>query len=284
MRLHRFFIKEDIGNPANPAVAGRGVNKVIHIEDAGLIKQWRDVLRLKSGAEVFVFNGSGTEVRARVINLSKNSAELEVVDILKNENEPLRKVILYCSLLKHENFELVAKKATEVGVCEIVPIIAERTEKLNLREDRLEKIIKEAVEQSGRAIIPKLHEPMEFVDALAHAEPRQSFTLDGVKQNATNFIFDPTGLTLNEVERVDKSGQCFGHRKSVRTCDVPALDVIDSGLQIGIFVGPEGGWTEDELRLAESAGFKKVSLGKLTLRAETAAIVASYVAVRGWSI
>lgn len=233
MRLHRFFIKENANG------------KIIRITDGDLIKQWRDVLRLKNGAEVFVFNGNGMEVRTKIANLSKDGAELEVIDVFKNENEPERKVILYCSLLKHENFELVVKKATEVGACDIVPIIAERTEKLNLRADRLGKIIKEAAEQSGRTIVPKLHEPIKFEEALEYA-----------KKNDANLFFDKSGTVFND------------------------LRLTISDLPIGVFVGPEGGWTESESKLAESAGLNVVSLGKLTLRAETAAIVAVYLTTK----
>ena len=252
MRLHRFFIKEDANG------------KIIRITDSGLIKQWRDVLRLKGGAEIFVFNGNGMEARAKIVNLSKDGAELEVVDVFKNENEPERKVILYCSLLKHENFELVVKKATEVGMCEIVPIVARRTEKLNLRGDRLEKIIKEAAEQSGRAIVPRLREPVKFEEALEHA-----------KQNDVNLFFDKSGQELCEKCHCEAGGR-GNLAGSTRENEITTLPLVARDDVAGVFIGPEGGWTDEELKLAKEAGFKIISLGKLTLRAETAAIVAVY--------
>lgn len=232
MRLHRFFINDGISG-------GK-----IRVKGGELVRQWRDVLRLKSGAEVFIFDGSGIEAKAKITDLSKNGAELEVKEIFKNENEAVRRVILYCSVLKRENFELVAQKATEVGVAEIVPIIAERTEKLNLRVERLEKIIKEAAEQSGRAIVPRLREPVKFEDAVREA-----------REIYGNLFFNKTGHDI-------KNGPFATSPKS-----------------FAVWVGPEGGWTEGEIRIVKEAGFKIASLGKLTLRAETAAIVASYVAV-----
>lgn len=74
-----------------------------------------------------------------------------------------REVILYCAILKHENFELVVQKATEAGIKEIAPIITTRTIKLDIRKDRLEKIIKEAAEQSGRGVVPVWNWPLNLV-------------------------------------------------------------------------------------------------------------------------
>jgi 16S rRNA (uracil1498-N3)-methyltransferase len=147
-------------------------------------------------------------------------------------------VILYCSIIKRENFELMAQKATEVGVKEIVPLLSSRTIKLNIKSERVEKIIKEASEQSGRGKVPELHPPMTFKDALEHA-----------KSNDLNLFFDPSGKIFSPLTQEKK---------------------------IGVFIGPEGGWDEDEIGLARAQNFQIVSLGKLVLRAETAAIVASF--------
>lgn len=233
MRTHRFFVKENLHG------------KTVTIADRELVSQWRNVLRLKNGDEINIFDGTGTEARAKILSFEKDSAELQILGTFRNENEPLRYVILYCSVLKRENFELVAQKATEIGAKEIVPIITERTEKLNLRMDRLEKIAKEAAEQSGRAIVPKLHEPIKFEDAVNSA-----------KNNAINLFCDLSGESLENLKK----------------------NLKNEG-RVGVFVGPEGGWTDEERLFAAKSDFKKVGLGKLTLRAETAAIVASYLVI-----
>ncbi len=170
--------------------------------------------------------------------------EVGITEVGKNENELPVYGILYCSILKRENFELVAQKSTEIGIKEIVPIISSRTIKMNLREDRLEKIIKEAAEQSDRGILPILNKPMKFDDALIHS-----------RANDFNIFFHPGGEPVHGIKHAFQ--------------------------KVGIFVGPEGGWDEAEEKavadLSTGAGHYKIAnLGPLTLRAETAAIVATY--------
>src|SRR3989344_1684412 len=154
MRLNRFFLNIDLDSPK------------IRITDLEVLNQVRNVLRLKSGDQFVICDGKLNEALVSVDTFNKDSIEAEVLSVNRNQNEPERHVVLYCSVLKKENFELVAQKATEVGVKEIVPIITERTVKLNLNIERLEKIIKEAAEQSGRGIVPVLHKPIEFEKAL----------------------------------------------------------------------------------------------------------------------
>lgn len=236
MKLHRFIGDFDFTH--NP----------VRITDAELLHQMRDVLRLREGEEVIIGDGEMNEALGTVKKLAKDFAEVEITGTSENENEPETKVTLYCAILKRENFELVVQKATEVGVSEIVPIITERTVKLGLKEDRLEKIIREAAEQSERGIVPKLHEPTKFEDALADAE-----------KNDANWLFDFDGQPISECTLQE---------------NLPK--------KLGIFIGPEGGWEQDEINTAQEydTGMNKlavVSLGKLTLRAETAAIIAVYI-------
>ena len=142
--------------------------------------------------------------------------------------------------MKKENFEIAVQKAVEVGVKEIVPIITARTVKFGLNKERLEKIIKEAAEQSGRGILPNLNEAIDFDKAIIEAK----------NKNEVNLFFQigypPLGHSMSKFKK------------------------------IGVFVGPEGGWTEEETKIAQSNGFTLVGLGKTILRAETAAIIASY--------
>jgi 16S rRNA (uracil1498-N3)-methyltransferase len=138
----------------------------------------------------------------------------------------------------------VVQKATECGVKKIVPLISARTVKTGLKKERLEKIIKEASEQSGRGMLPALMETMSFSEALEQA-----------KDNEQNFFFDASGSSF--------------------------ADQVLNNNSVGIFVGPEGGWTSDEINLAKEKGCLLASLGQLILRGETAAIIASYFAVYG---
>ncbi|MBI5153544.1 MAG: RNA methyltransferase [Parcubacteria group bacterium] len=153
--------------------------------------------------------------------------------------------MLYCSILKRENFEWVAQKATEIGVGEIVPLVTQHTVKLELKEGRLKKIVQEAAEQSGRSVLPKLQIPMGFEQAVHEA-----------KLNGTTLFFDVSG------KEFDKK-------------------MIKDSEKVNIFIGPEGGWNEGEIEIAQKNKFIFVNLGKLTLRAETAAVVGTYLASRG---
>jgi len=236
MRLHRFIGNFDFENER------------IRIEDSEIVKQIRNVLRLRSGDVAILSDGKLNEAEAKIINMEKDFLEMELLRKKRNDNEPAIQTTLYCSILKKENFEFIAQKATEVGISEVVPVITLRTVKMNLRSERLEKIVKEAAEQSERGIVPKISSIITFSEAL-----------ESSRKNEVNLFFDRDGESL--------------------------LKTGLSGLQaedpknIGIFIGPEGGWDDSEIRMAKSAGLKIVSMGKLNFRAETAAIIGSYLAV-----
>ena len=215
----------------------------VEITDPEVVGQIRNVLKLKAGEQVLLCDEGMNEVLAEVTEIVHKVIKVKVIKEQRNENEPLRKVMLYCAILKRENFELVVQKATEIGVAEIVPVITRRTVKLALKQERLEKIIKEAAEQSGRGVVPKLHEPIEFEKAVEQVKDKQ------------NILFDSSGSIPTSSSQLPAS--------------------------IAIWIGPEGGFDETEIAAAKTAGFHIATLGKLTLRAETAAIVASYLAVNG---
>lgn len=235
MRLHRFI------RDFNLKVGE------LRLEDKELLNQCRSVLKLKVGEKIILCDGHRNEGLAEIKEYGKDFVEVAISEVGINKNEPERHVILYCAILKRENFELVVQKATEIGVKEIVPIVTERTVKLNIRPERLEKIIKEAAEQSGRGVVPVLHKPVGFDELVKHP----MFN----KLSDAQILFDTSGESFNKLERLNGTGR------------------------IGVWVGPEGGWTDKEIELARGLGFKIINLGKLTLRAETAAIVGSYLII-----
>jgi 16S rRNA (uracil1498-N3)-methyltransferase len=180
---------------------------------------------------VVLFNGSGFEYECVISFISNREAKLEVVSkkpsIIPNTN-----ITLYQSLIKKDNFEWIAEKATELGVAKIVPVVSERSEKKNINEERLKKILIEASEQCGRGDVPELGEIVDLEDAIQSAE--------------NIIIFDKGGDPVENTFEVAAS----------------------------IFIGPEGGWSEKEINMFKERGAHICSLGPLTLRAETAAIVA----------
>jgi len=215
----------------------------IRSSDEELINQLKNVLRLNNGDEIILCDGKLNEASCVIESIGRSEVIFKVIKVWQNKKEFSKDIILYCSVLKRENFELVIQKAVELGVKEIVPIIAKRTVKLGLREDRAQKIIKEAAEQSGRGILPILSQEMPLGDAVALAEA-----------NDINLFFELDKKSIND------AGIDFSKYK-----------------KIGIFIGPEGGWHPEELSLISSLdrqNFKVLGLSPFTLRAETAAITA----------
>lgn len=228
-RINRFFGNFDFSK------------KNLKISDKDLYHQLKNVLRMKIGEKIILLDGKLKEVLAEIRNLNKDFIEFKIIKIKENRNESGIYGILYCSILKKDNFEFVAQKATEIGIKEIIPLICKNTVKLNLKERRIRKIIKEAGEQSERGILPILHSPIKFEDAINKSS-----------ENDFNLFFDPSGMTFSQMPKVNQM------------------------LNVGIWIGPEGGWSKEEIDLAKEKKFKILSLGKLLLKAETAAIVASY--------
>ncbi len=213
------------------------------IEDANITKQIRNVLKLKPGEQVILSDGKGHDALLELIEVG-NDIKYKIIKNLEPA-VPTRKVNLYLAILKKENFELAVQKAVECGVSSITPVITERTIKTGLNMKRLEKIILEASEQSGRSVVPALSPILNFSPALAFGSAAEEKT-----------IFDPEGEAY-----------------------APDTVRVASAKSASIFIGPEGGFTDKEIKEAESSGYTVSSLGPLTLRGETAAIVATYLAV-----
>lgn len=216
----------------------------------------RDVLRLRQGDEIYVFDGAGREFRAAVQTIKKDSTELTVVA----EREPMRPesrldLTLAIVLLKHEKFDLVIQKATELGVRRVIPLNSERadvrpgdSEDADKRVTRWRRIALEAAKQSGRARLPEIMAPQTYNSLLM-----MSVTED--KEPATN------------VARI-----MFSEREG-KSLPEATRSFPEQPNEIVALIGPEGGWTDEEIELARASGWEIVTLGGRTLRAETAAIV-----------
>jgi 16S rRNA (uracil1498-N3)-methyltransferase len=199
----------------------------------------RDVLRLKAGDEVYVFNGVGREFRCTVSSTARDSAELRIdAEVEPARPESQLQLNLCVALLKGEKFDLVVQKATELGVSKVVPLIT-RYADIHLRDEadaakrvaRWQRIALEAAKQSGRAFVPKISTPATF----------DSLSVDG--------------LVVVFSER-----------------DGGALSSLIPSQSVTALVGSEGGWSDDEIESARARNFHIVTLGGRILRAETAAI------------
>ncbi|PIR70030.1 MAG: hypothetical protein COU46_03660 [Candidatus Niyogibacteria bacterium CG10_big_fil_rev_8_21_14_0_10_42_19] len=201
------------------------------------------VLRMKPEEMVVFFDGSGYEFKVKIKEIiRKKNCVLEIMSSDIPNREPKRRLTLFQSFIKKSRFEWMLEKGVEVGISEFVPIITERSLKKGFNRERYEKIIKEAAEQSGRVFLPKITKLMSVGEAIEYASMYN------------NQIFFSS----------------FEHYDSDRVTAYP------SRTHVALFIGPEGGWTKDEIEKARRAGSFLISLGKLTLRSETAAVVASY--------
>ena len=238
MRLHRFIGEYDL------------LKKEIEITNPENVKQIKNILRLKKGDNLILSNGKGKQAQVSIISLSKEKIICSVQKV-EEIKEIKRKVNLFLAILKKENFETAVQKAVECGVTKITPIITERTIKTGLNIERLNKIMLEASEQSGRGCVPILSPVLNFKDALTYGGIA---SVGGDDSGREKIIFDPTGNLYTPNKEVEN---------------------------ISIFVGPEGGFTPKEIDLAKKLGYAVCSLGSLVLRAETAAIIATYRTVKG---
>lgn len=216
-------------------------NQTVTLE-ADEARHLRDVLRLKTGDEVYVFDGRGKEFRGAVASLARNSVELQI----ESEVDPARpesqlQLNLCVALLKGEKFDLVVQKATELGVTKVTPLIT-RYADIHLRDEadgtkrvtRWQRIALEAAKQSGRAFVPEISLPVSF---------------DSLSDEGFCVMFSERG------------GEGL---ESLTAESAPRI--------ITALVGSEGGWSDEELETAQARNFHVITLGGRILRAETAAI------------
>ncbi len=204
------------------------------------------VLRLSEGARVFVFDGEGVEYECEVSRIAKREVELNLLRRLDDVVESPLRLTLAQALTRGDKFDWVIQKTTELGVTRIVPIVTEYSdikraeERAEQRLQRWRRISLEALKQCGRRRLVEICDPKPFDDFC------------GSTVSDECLIFSERG------------------GESLREIAVNLQGVN----QISLCVASEGGWSERELRKAESSGFKPVSLGSRILRTETAAIVA----------
>jgi 16S rRNA (uracil1498-N3)-methyltransferase len=197
------------------------------------------VLRCKEGEALVIFNGEGNCFKTKISKVGKKEVIADVLEKFPCNPESPINITLVQSLLKGEKMDLVIQKTTELGVREIVPVVTERSQLKETRKTaRWQKIAEEASRQSGRTVIPLVHEPVSFQNIFAGNDLKGFIFYEegGVRLSVSSFILHPSSLF--------------------------------------IVIGPEGGFTKEEVELAKEKGLVAASLGKRILRAETAAIAA----------
>ena len=235
---HRFFIPPEWLTGDTVAITGPQAHQIAR------------VLRMRPGDHLVVLDDSGWEFEAQLLAVQPELVRGEVVSRRVVSGEPQTRITLYQGVLKSDRFEFVLQKGTELGVVEFVPLVTARTVALDRdapgkKHSRWQAIVQEAAEQSRRGRKPALQGAMPFAQACEEVSRR-------------------AGLKLLPWE--EESGLCL--RNALRAA-------AGIGGVVHLFVGPEGGFSREEVELARGHGLLPVTLGRRILRAETAGLVAA---------
>ena len=242
MTVHRFFIPPEWIQEKQVALSGEVAHQVRH------------VLRLKTGDRIVVLDDTGWECEIELRQVERDVVRGQVVEERQSSGEPHTRLNLYQAALKARKFEVVLQKGTELGIVEFVPVVCERSvvgevSEIDTKQERWRRIIREAAEQSCRGHLPVLRPTTMFGPAC---------------QNAVNSGSRVLILSEREQEVSLKQALAQGGRNDESTAK-----------SISLFVGPEGGFTPEEIYLAAQYGAQPVGLGPRILRAETAGLAAA---------
>lgn len=235
--MPKFFVSKDNIVDHTITINGENANHIAN------------VLRAKSGDEIIVGDGEGLDYTCEITEVSKKQVIAKITDITSNNAEPSTKITLFQALPKSDKMELVIQKCIEIGIDCIVPVETEHcVVKIKGKEEkklaRWNKIAEAAAKQCGRGKIPKVESILSFKDAVKYSK-----NLD-------------TALIPYEREQENSLKNFCRNFK---------------GTSIGIFIGPEGGFSAEEIEFAKNNGIQPVTLGKRILRTETAGLVASVI-------
>lgn len=230
--MYQFFVKDGQVAEHEVFIEGSDVNHI------------RNVLRMKAGDEVRVTNESGKNWRCAITELSEQLVHAQIVEEMSATELPC-KVYLFQGLPKNDKMELIIQKAVELGVYQVIPVAMKRCvvklddKKAASKITRWQGIAEAAAKQSKRGIIPQITKVMTFAQALEYSSTAQVRLV-------------PYELA----EGMDRTREI--------------IEQIQPGQDVAVFIGPEGGFDEDEIGKAIEAGMQPITLGKRILRTETA--------------
>ncbi len=236
--MHRFFLPAEQCQPPVLSLTGGEAHYALQ------------VLRIRRGERVSVLDGAGTEYRCEVQDCRRGQVDLKVVERSSVPRLPWQ-ITLLQALPKGKLFESIIQKATELGVARVVPLLSERVVahldagEAAEKRDKWQTVAIEAIKQCGSAWLPKVETPITPHDFLSRNEPVELAMVGSLQPGSRH-----PRQYFQEFEREH-------HRR-------PEL--------VSVWVGPEGDFTPAELELIQAAGAKPITLGRLVLRTETAAI------------
>lgn len=232
--MYQFFVEPEQIQGKDIYITGNDVNHI------------KNVLRMKIGEEIAVSNGQdGKEYRCGIVEMDENSVHLELRFVKEDGLELPVRVHLFQGLPKSDKMELIIQKMVELGVYEVIPVATRRCvvkldeKKAVSKIQRWQQIAEAAAKQSKRRIVPRVSGVMTFAEALQYA-------------SQMDLLMIPYELA-----------QGMGKTREL-------LERIKPGQDIAVFIGPEGGFEEEEVKKAGEIGAQAITLGKRILRTETA--------------
>lgn len=236
--MYQFFIEPSGVQDGRIVITGTDVNHI------------KNVLRMHVGEKIAAVDESGERKWiCEIGELRENSVRCDIVSVEDGDTELPAKIFLFQGLPKGDKMELILQKAVELGCFEIIPVVCRRCvvkleeKKQKSKVQRWQSISEAAAKQSGRRIIPCVHEVMRYSQALSYAAD-----------------MDIRLIPYERAEGMAETKKLLGELKP--------------GQKIAVFIGPEGGFEEAEIEEAKNAGVIPVTLGRRILRTETAAITA----------
>lgn len=233
--MPKFFIKKEDIKGDTIIISGDNQNHI------------KNVFRFKVGDEIVLCDGQGTDYRVKIQSQMHDYMEAKILDETKTNSEPSVNITLYQGVPKGTKLELIIQKNVELGIGRIVPVMCERTivkfnsgKDIQKKVERWQKISEEASKQSGRGIIPDVGNPITLKDAVEEARGYDLAIIPYEKEHCT---------TLKDV---------LANNRSIKN--------------ICIFIGPEGGFSEQEVELCKENNIIPITLGNRILRTETASI------------
>lgn len=233
--MHHFFVPPDQIGDSHVVITGNDVNHI------------KNVLRMRIDEKILVSDGAAKDYCCALESMEHDRIVAKILNISYEGTELSSRFYLFQGMPKSDKMELIIQKAVELGVFEIIPVLTRRSvvkldeKKKESKLNRFQSIAESAAKQSRRIIVPRVNNFMSFKEALYYAE---DFSMNLIPYE--NFKdMESTKEVLNKVDR---------------------------DMKIGIFIGPEGGFDQEEIKLARDAGLYEISLGKRILRTETAGL------------
>ena len=232
--MYRFYVSADQLAEKEVFISGGDVNHI------------KNVLRLEVGDWIVACDGNGTDYVSRIQSICSDEVVASIEKVQPTGTELPVRITLFQGMPKKDKLELIIQKAVELGACEIVPVMTKRTvvklseeKKINKRLERWQSIAYAAAKQCDRGIIPTVHTPVSYEEALAMADQ----------------------LDYNVIPYELQTGMEEARKIVNQACKQRSL---------GIFIGPEGGFEPEEVERAMTRNIHPMTLGKRILRTETA--------------